>query len=79
MEDEEGAAAASAAAAAAADEIAIAASLNLPFAERVADKNWKIRKAAFDEAKAACEKGLDSEDEILSEYGTRLAQSDRLY
>lgn len=64
MEDDE-----AAAAAAAADEQAIAASLSLPFADRVADKNWKIRKAAFDDAKTACEKVKDPQDPILSDYG----------
>ena len=62
MEDDGGAAAA-------ADEKSLRESKDWPFADRVADKNWKIRKAAFDDAKAACEKVTDPQDAVLHEYG----------
>lgn len=56
-------------AAAAADEQSIIESQSWPFADRVADKNWKIRKAAFESAKTACEGVTDPTDPVLGEYG----------
>ena len=57
-------------AAAAAEEKRIAESKNWPYGDRVADKNWKIRKAAFDHAKVKCEKAKNAQDPILAEFGT---------
>ena len=64
MEDDGGAAAA------AEEEKALRDSQGWPFPDRVAHKNWKIRKAAFDDAKAACERVTDARDPVLDEYGT---------
>ena len=63
MEDDNGAAAAE-------EENILRDSQSWPFADRVAHKNWKIRKAAFDDAKAACERVTDARDPVLDEYGT---------
>lgn len=40
----------------------------LPFADRVAHKNWKVRSEAYDDIKASCQSVFSEEDPVLSQY-----------
>jgi hypothetical protein len=42
----------------------------LPIDERVKHSNWKVRSAAFEHIKDACEKAFDEEDPVLDSFGT---------
>ena len=52
------------------DEVnVLSAAKQLPFAERVAHKNWKVRSDAFDDVRISCQKVSNDEDPVLSQYG----------
>ncbi len=44
----------------------------LPFSERVAHKNWKVRAEAFDDLKATCEKVFSPDDPQLTSIGRHM-------
>lgn len=41
----------------------------LPFSDRVAHKNWKVRSEAYDDIKSCCQKVFSDEDPVLQQYG----------
>lgn len=52
-----------------ADSKLLAAAKRLPLAERIEHSNWKVRSAAHEDVKAACESAFSSADPILNESG----------
>ncbi len=48
---------------------ALAEAKKLPFADRIAHANWKVRSAAFDEINVACNGVYDENDPCLQEFG----------
>jgi len=42
---------------------------NLPLADRVEHKNWKVRSEAYDDIRAACDSAFSSSDPILDQAG----------
>ena len=40
----------------------------LPYADRVAHKNWKVRSEAYDDIKGSCQSVFSDEDPVLSQY-----------
>ena len=51
-------------------EVQLAA--KLPFSERVAHKNWKVRAEAYTDIKAVCERAAGEDDPALAELGAPL-------
>ena len=47
----------------------LTAARGLPFSERVAHKNWKVRAEAFDDLKTTCERVFSSDDPQLASIG----------
>ncbi len=41
----------------------------LPFSERVAHKNWKVRAEAYADIKAVCERAAGEDDPALADFG----------
>ncbi|KAK9814323.1 hypothetical protein WJX72_004049 [[Myrmecia] bisecta] len=46
----------------------LAEAKNLPFPERVAHKNWKVRAEAYDDIKAGCQRVFNAEDPVLTQF-----------
>lgn len=44
----------------------------LPLAERVAHKNWKVRSEAYEDISSSCQKVFSDEDPVLNQYGNFL-------
>ena len=40
----------------------------LPYADRVAHKNWKVTSEAYDDIKGSCQSVFSDEDPVLSQY-----------
>lgn len=52
------------------DEVnVLSAAKQLPFSERVAHKNWKVRCEAFEDIRSSCQKVFSDEDPVLAQYG----------
>ena len=47
----------------------IAEAKRLPWSDRIAHGNWKVRSAAFDDINAACNGVYDPSDPCLTEFG----------
>eukprot|EP00983_Pelagomonas_calceolata_P131443 1161776-Pelagomonas_calceolata.AAC.11 len=50
---------------------AIAEAKKLPWPDRIAHPNWKVRSAAFDDINVACNGVYDENDPCLQEFGRR--------
>lgn len=51
------------------EEKLLADAAKLSVEERCVHTSWKVRSAAYEHIKAACEKVFDSSDPVLSEFG----------
>lgn len=45
-----------------AEEIRLREARDWPYPQRVADRNWKIRRDAYEDVKAACQRGHAADD-----------------
>jgi alpha-N-acetylglucosamine transferase len=44
----------------------------LPYSERVAHKNWKVRSEAYESIASTCSRAFSENDECFYEFGTSL-------
>jgi hypothetical protein len=47
----------------------LAAAKKLPWPERIAHKNWKVRSDAYSDIRQTCERAFSAEDPCFSEFG----------
>lgn len=52
------------------EEKVLADARKLPFSERVASKNWKVRSEAYENIASACKRALSETDACFDEFGT---------